>query len=77
MKIEKIKNEELIEEMKNITAHMRKFYSLKYSFFRGILYGIGFLLGTTIIAGILLTWTTKVFDEIPFQEAIENKILNQ
>ena len=64
----------LIDEMKNVTAHMEKYYSLKYAFFRGIIYGLGFILGTTIVAGILLTTMNLMFDELPFQEAIENKI---
>ena len=64
----------LIDEMKNVTSHMKKYYSLRYAFFRGVIYGLGFVLGTTIVAGILLTTMNLMFDELPFQEAIENKI---
>ena len=77
MNEQKNKIDKLIDEMENVTVYMQKYYSLKSAFLRGIIYGLGFLLGTTIIAGILLTIANKFFDKVPFQEAIENKIMSK
>ena len=67
----------LLVEMQKVIGSMNKYYSLKHTFLKGIVYGLGFVLGTTIVAGILLTVATHFFDHIPFQSAMENKILGK
>ena len=55
--------EDLVINMERVNNTVRKEFSFKRIFFRGLLQGLGFVIGSTILAGILYSISTKFIDK--------------
>lgn len=51
----------LIKSIKDLSEQNKKLVSLKYSFFRGIIFGLGSALGASLIAAIVISLVVKFF----------------
>lgn len=59
----------LIEHLDMLNSRLARQYSFRHMFFSGILYGIGFVVGSAIIATILLGIFSPYFAQIPWVRA--------
>lgn len=62
--------EKLNKTLKVINKKLEKQTSLFYTFLRGLLYGFGFLLGTTLIATAIITILAEFIDVVPYINSI-------
>lgn len=83
--LEKTKNENLNKELRESIGRLadtnERLLSIPYNFFLGVVRGVGIVIGTTIIAGILLTWLSRSIDTLadipivgPFIEQVDQEI---
>lgn len=56
----------LNKTLKSIDKKLEKESSFLYTFVRGLLYGFGFLLGTTIIASAIIAILAEFIDVVPY-----------
>lgn len=62
----KDEQQELIEEMSELKEEVAQQNSLSWMFVRGMVYGVGFVVGSAIIATILLGLLGPWFADIPW-----------
>lgn len=53
-----------------LEGQLEKQNSLLFNFTRGLIYGLGFILGTTILVSLLITVLSKFVDIVPFINSI-------
>lgn len=68
--------DELTKVLVDLKALLTKQTSLRFAFFRGILYGLGTVVGATILIGIF-TWLTSVFFADPTEAPIIGPALEE
>jgi hypothetical protein len=61
--------QKLIEHLDALNARLARQYSFRHMFASGVLYGIGFVVGSAIIATILLGIFGPYFAQIPWVRA--------
>ncbi len=53
--------EDLVHQMEKANETIKKTFSLKFAFIRGVLQGLGIIIGSTILAGALYAITIQIF----------------
>jgi hypothetical protein len=61
--------QQLIEHLDALNARLARQYSFRHMFVSGVLYGVGFVVGSAIIATILLGIFGPYFADIPWVRA--------
>lgn len=59
------KSEEVLEELQKLNQETAKGHSLRRTFLVGIVYGVGFVVGSVVVATILIGILGPVFLQIP------------
>lgn len=57
-------DEELIASLKNLARQEQKLASLRWTFYRGIIYGFGFFIGSILLVALFL-YILSFFDTAP------------
>lgn len=58
----------LIEVLKNLEGHIRRQNSLRYALIRGMIYGLGTVIGATLLVALfggIIASTTGIFSDNP------------
>ncbi|HIP33825.1 MAG TPA: hypothetical protein EYG89_03650 [Bacteroidia bacterium] len=55
--------EDLVREIEKINKSVNNHFSLKATFLKGLLQGLGIIMGSTILAGLLYSLSIKFIDE--------------
>ena len=66
---------ELAEAVKELNTNQQKVVSLSWNFYRGILYGLGFFVGGTLIVGSII-YLMSLFDTAPVIGDYVSKVLH-
>jgi hypothetical protein len=69
--------EDLVVQLEKANKTVRKEFSFKRIFIRGLLQGLGIVIGSTILAGILYSLSTKFIDKDFIKENTLKYILEQ
>jgi hypothetical protein len=54
------KLDRLIGEIEEVNANIKNAYDPRYIFMRGVLYGVAYLIGVTLVAGILFSLALRI-----------------
>jgi hypothetical protein len=65
----------LIEVLKDLESHVKRQNSLKYAFLKGMVYGLGTVIGATILVAILGSLFASTFDQL-LQEPIKESLID-
>ncbi|MEK9156332.1 MAG: DUF5665 domain-containing protein [Patescibacteria group bacterium] len=57
-------DEDIIKAIRDLTEQNKRLASLKWNFWRGIVYGFGFSIGSILLVALFL-WVLSLFDTIP------------
>lgn len=55
-----MEDRELINAIKNLSNYEKKISSLRWNFFRGIIYGFGFFIGSAILAAMMILILSRI-----------------
>jgi len=66
--------EDLISVLNDLKVQIKKQTSLRFAFARGLVYGLGTVIGATVLIGILSWLITYIFDD-PKDIPIANEVL--
>ena len=69
--------EDLVNEMERNNHLIAKIYSLRSAFFRGILQGLGIIIGSTILAGALYSMTVKLFGNDFLRDVVLDNVIEK
>lgn len=64
--------EEVIEQLEKLNEETAKSHSLKRQFLVGVVYGVGFVVGSAIIASILIGLFTPLLSHVPIVQNFFN-----
>ncbi len=63
---QKTQQDEIISQLKSLNTELHKQNTIKYIFTRGIIYGVGFFIGSAILATIALGVFGPIIGQIPW-----------
>ena len=69
-----MEDQELKRAITNLTNYEKKLSSLRWAFFRGIIYGLGFFIGSAILAAVLILIMSRINTNSFFGKAIKNVV---
>lgn len=62
--------EQVAETLEELNTNMKKQVSIRHMFFIGMIYGVGFIIGSTVVAVVLLHILGVLFGDVPLLENI-------
>ncbi len=69
--------EDLVNEMEKTNSLIAKVFSLKSAFIRGLLQGLGIIIGSTILAGALYSMTVKLFGNDFLKDVVLDNVIEK
>lgn len=57
--------EELVSELQTLNSALAKQQSVRYMLRNGMLYGVGFVIGSSILAGVVISALVFLFGDVP------------
>jgi hypothetical protein len=69
--------EDLVNEMEKSTKIITKVFSLKSSFIRGLMQGLGIVIGSTILAGALYSMTVELFGNDFLKDVVLDDVIKK
>jgi hypothetical protein len=69
--------EDLVNEMERNNHLIAKIYSLRSAFFRGLLQGLGIIIGSTILAGALYSMTVQLFGNDFLRDVVLDNVIEK
>lgn len=66
--------EELISELKSLNETIRKQQTVFYLLRKGMLNGIGLVIGTSILAGIVISSLVYLFGDVPYIGSVVEQV---
>ena len=68
----------IIENLEELNRQIRTQNSIKQTFYKGIIYGIGFVIGSTLLAAAALSLFAQFFEDTPiFGDLIERSNIDE
>lgn len=62
----------IIENLERLNSNVARQLSVRHIFMTGMIYGVGFVIGSSILAAVVVGILSPILDDIPFlQKAVE------
>ena len=69
--------EDLVNEMEKRTKTVTRIFSLKFSFIRGLIQGLGIIIGSTVLAGALYSLTVELFGNDFLKDVVLDDVIEK
>ena len=71
------KLDKLVNALEETNKHMRRIYSWKWMLIRGMSYGVGMIIGASILAGLGLSVIVPLFENAPLAGEFFQSIMDK